>query len=210
MEINWDEAGFPTLHYERIRSAKRRSVVAFGITGLLCLLGLLGAIFSYVPPLVAAFFAAIFVLFGLIWAIASFFDMTHYVQIIPYFQRPLTGIDTFLAGHTLVRFLNQLDRIAEQQNARTISSFGFADDLQGEQVVWHEPQVGLQTILAIQNAVRQSNVPQATARLLLADLSKWQQALERACAEQVLFCVLLRHGNSTSGHEWAVRQGSAF
>jgi hypothetical protein len=208
MEINWDEAGYPTLHYERIRSARRRSVVAFGITGFLCLLGLLGAIFSYVPPLVAAFLAAIFVLFGLISAIASFFD--NYVQIIPYFQRPLRGIDTFLAGHTLVLFLNQLDRIAEQQNVRTISSFGFADDLQGEQVIWHEPHVGLQTILAIQNAVRQLNVPQATARLLIADLSKWQQALERACAEQVLFSVLLRHGNSTSGHEWDVRQGSAF
>jgi hypothetical protein len=115
-----------------------------------------------------------------------------------------------MAGHTLVRYLNQLDCIAVNQNVQPISSFGFADDLLGQEVVWHDPKIGLQTIGTIQSALNQLNVPATIEAALHSDLVKWQYALERAAAEHVLFCVLLRHGNSTSAHEWDVRQGSAF
>ena len=40
--------------------------------------------------------------------------------------------------------------------------------------------------------------------------NKLQAALEKAVAADVPFCVLLMHGNTTSGHEWDVRKGSAF
>ncbi len=210
MEIDWGENGYPTLHYERIRSARKYSLVAFGVTGCLFLCGLGGSVFGFFPPLLAAFFGALFILFGLIGAFVSIYDTTRYVQIIPYFQRQLGGIDTFFAGRTMVCFLKQLDRIAEKQNSKPISSFGFADDLLGEELVWHDPKIGLQTIYAIQSVMQQSNIPDAIGRPLLSDLTKWQHALERAASEQVSFCVLLRHGDSTSGHEWDVRQGSAF
>jgi hypothetical protein len=210
MDIDWGENGYPALHYERIRSARKYSVVAVGVTGCLFLCGLGGSVFGFFPPLVTAFFGAMFILVGLIGVFASIYDTTRYVQIIPYFQRRLGGIDTFLAGRTMVCFLKQLDRIAENQNAKPISSFGFADDLLGQEVLWHDPMTGLQTIDAIQSVVQQSSIPDAIGRPLLSDLAKWHHALERAAAEHVSFCVLLRHGNATSGHEWDVRQGSAF
>lgn len=210
MEIDWSETGYPQLHHERIRSARNYSIIAAGVTGGLLICGITGSVFDYVPPLVTAFFGAVFILYGLIVGLGSIHDTKRYVQVIPYFQRRLGGIDTFLAGKTMVRYLAQLDLIATNQNVRPISAFGFADDLLGEEVVWYDPTVGLQSICAIQCALTQSNVPDTIGRPLLSDLSKWQHALELAAAEHVAFSVLLRHGNSTSGHEWDVRQGSAF
>lgn len=210
MDIDWSKIGYPVLHNERIRSAWRYSIIAVGITAFLLVSGLAGTVFGIVPPFVTAFFGAIFILFGLIAGLGSIYDTKRYVQVILYFQRRLGGIETFLAGQTMVRYLAQLDLIATNQSVKPISSFGFADDLLGEEVVWHDPGIGLQSICAIQSAVQQSNVPDAIARPLLSELAKWQHALERAAAEHVAFCVLLRHGNSTSGHEWDVRQGSAF
>lgn len=210
MNIDWSKSGYPSLHDERFRRVKRYSIVVTGVTGCLFLVGVAGAVLGSIPPLVAAISGALFILFGFIGSIGSIYATSRYVQIIPYFQRRLGGIDTFLAGHTLVRYLNQLDGIAMNQNVQPISSFGFADDLLGEEVVWHDPKIGLQTIGRIQAALNQLDIPNTIKRALLSDLAKWRQALERAVAEQVLFCVLLRHGNSTSAHEWEVRKGFAF
>lgn len=210
MNIDWGETGYPKIHYERIQRVKRNSFVITGVTGLLFLIGIVGSVLGTFPPLIAAVLGALFILFGLIGSFGSIYDTERYVQIIPYFQRHLGGIDTFLAGQTLVRYLNQLDCIAANQCVHPISSFGFADDLLGEQVVWHEPMDGLQSIGAIQSALNQSNIPDTIKSALHSDLAKWQHALEHAAAEHVLFCVLLRHGNTTSAHEWDVRQGSAF
>ncbi|XZE17450.1 hypothetical protein SH449x_002701 [Pirellulaceae bacterium SH449] len=210
MDIDWDQNGYPSLHYERLCSARMYSIVAAGVTGCLFLCGITGAVFGYFPPLAAAVLGAVFLFFGLFVPVASVYDTKHYVQVIPYFQRRIGGIDTFLAGHTMVRYLEQLDLIAKEQNVKPISSFGFGDDLLGDEVVWHDPTIGLKSICAIQSVLKQSSIPDAIEKPLQSDLAKWQHALELAAAEHVSFCVLLQHGDSTSGHEWDVRRGSAF
>lgn len=210
MSINWQEKGYPQLHSGRFRSAKIYAATVVSVTALLFLLTLGGTLLGPVPPLVTAVVAAVFVAFGLLGGVTCLYDTTRYVQVIPYFQRRLGGIDTFLAGQSIARNLKQLDEIALLQDVPPLSTFGFADDLRGESLIWHDPNKGLQTILAIQEYLRKGDVPQALVESLTLDLEKWQHALERAAAENVLFCILLRHGNTTSGHEWDVRKGSAF
>lgn len=210
MAPSWDESGFPQLHYDVLKAMQRYAARAIAVTGVPFLSLLLGTIFGPVPPIATAFCAAVFLMFGLVGGLGSLYDTYHYIRIIPYFQRTLGEIDTFLAGRSIARYLAQLDAIAVEQNVQQLSTFGFADDLAGEELHWHDPTLALQSIAAIQNALDCTYVPNSIRKAILDDLKKWQYALERAASEGVQFCLLLRHGNSTSGHEWDIRKGSAF
>ncbi len=126
----------------------------------------------------------------------------------PYFQRRVGGIDTFLAGRSLARTLAQLDTVASDLRVSPLSSFGFNDDLRNEPLRWHPPQEGLGTVTTLLHHLTEH--PAAAAEPIVEDLRKWQSALEKAVAADIPFCVLLLHGNTTSGHEWDVRKGSAF
>ncbi len=210
MAIDWNEPGYPPKHFDDIRAAKRFAIRSIAITGILFAVLFAGTIFGPVPALTPAIAAAIFLVFGLLNGLGSLYDTYRYVQVIPYFERRLDEIQTFLAGQTMARTMNQLDAIAMEQNVQPLSTFGFADDLCGETLQWHDPNVGLKSIAAISRRIEDSDVPTTILTPLLDDLKKWQHALERAASENVAFCVLLRHGNSTSGQEWDVRKGSAF
>jgi hypothetical protein len=210
MAIDWNEPGFPQKHFHELRTARTYAFRAIAVTAALFALLLLGTMFGRVPALATAFAATIFLLFGLLGGLASLRDTYRYVQVIPYFEHELGEIDTFLAGRVMVRVLKQLDEIATDQNAQPLSSFGFADDLCGEKLQWHDPKIGLHSIAAIKERLARLQVPEKIQQPLMDDLNKWQQALERAAVKNVMFCVLLRHGNSTSGQEWEVRKGSAF
>ena len=129
MTIGWNENGYPRKHFEELRAARRYAFRAIAITGLPFVLLLFGTVFGPIPPIATAFAAANFLMFGLLGGLGSLIDTYRYVQVIPYFQRSLGGIDTFLAGRAIVRFLNQLDAIAIEQNVLSPSSFEFADDL---------------------------------------------------------------------------------
>ncbi len=210
MTIDWTESGYPLKHFDEIRAAKRYAIRAIAITGTTFASLLAGTIFGPVSPLATATAGAVFLMFGLFGGLGSLYDTCHYVQVILYFERSLGEIDTFLAGNTMVRVMKQLDAIATEENVQPLSTFGFADDIRGEDLHWHDPVNGLQSIEAILQRLAESEVPTAILKPLRDDLNKWKHALERAASEIVLFCILVRHGNSTSGQEWDVRKGSAF
>ncbi len=210
MNLSWNEPGYPQLHYDRVRAAKGYALRAIAFTGIMFVILLLGTILGPIPPIAATLSCAIFVMFGLLSGFFSIYDTYYYVQAIPYFQRRLGQIDTFLAGQTIARFLTQLDAIASDQNVPLLSTFGFADDLRGEVLRWHDPKTGLRSLEAILVGLDHSQIPESVRRPLVDDLKKWHHALERAALENVLFCLLLRHESTTSGHEWDVRKGSAF
>lgn len=210
MPIDWSKPGYPPKHLEQIRATNRCAIRDIAITGILFVALLAGAILGPVPAIAPAIAAACFLVFGMFNGLGSLYDTYRYVQVIPYFERRLGKIHTFLAGQTMARTMNYLDAIATEENVPPLSTFGFADDLRGETLQWHDPKIGLKSIEAIRRRIADSDVPTAVLTPLLDDLKKWQQALERAASENIAFCVLLRHGNFTSGHEWDVRKGSAF
>ncbi len=150
---------------------------------------------------------SIFLLFGVIGGIGGLYETFRYIRIIPYFQRSLGAVDTFLIGKALARSLKQLDAVAMELGVQPISAFGFNDDLRGEALIWHAPEEGFKTVETLLNELQRLDIPDAIRNGILKDLRSWKAALQCASTENVLFFILLRHGNSTSGHEWDVRKG---
>ncbi|MGN6546791.1 MAG: hypothetical protein ACTHK7_17175 [Aureliella sp.] len=210
MNPSLDQPGYPERHHDVVRKAWRRARRALLFTGVPFVLLLAGTLLDVVHPAVTTVSAILFLWLGVIGVASSLDDVHRHAQVMPYFQRPVGDIDTFLAGKTLIRYLNQLDAAAEQLGVAPLSSFGFNDDLRGEQLHWHSPSQGLATVNALLQWLETANAPASVAALLRADLAKWRHALARAEAQSTPFCLLLRHCNATSGHEWEVRQGSAF
>lgn len=206
----WTESGYPVRHADAVRSAYRSACIAILVTGVPFLVLFLGTLWGDLPALLTAVSGALFLMIGLVGGIGAIRDTHRHIRVIPYFRRRLGEIDTFLAGRSMARYLQHLDAIASEQSVAGLSTFGFADDLRGEQVQWHDPRDGLRSIEAILKGLEQTDLTEPIRTPLLDDLGKWRQALQRAVAEDVPFAILLRHGDVTSGHEWDVRAGSAF
>ncbi len=128
-----------------------------------------------------------------------------------YYERRVGAIDTFLAGGAAVRAIRPLDAMAEAAGVRTISSFGFADDLAGEVVVvWHDPGEGLDTVTALLGALEGDPGRVADPSAVAEDLRRIGDGLREAAGQGIRFCFLVRHGDATNAAEWERRQGSAF
>ena len=142
MTLDWTVLGYPQRHFDELRAAKRFAIRSITITGIPFALLMAGTTFGPVPPLATAIAAAVFLMFGLLHGLGLVYDTYRYVRIIPYFERRLGDIDTFLAGNALVRVMKQLDTIATEENVAPLSAFGFADDLYDEVLLWHDPKKG--------------------------------------------------------------------
>ena len=180
-----------------------------GITGVAALTLDVAAIYANGPVFLAALASAVFLIFGLLASVGEMIDCRT-ARVMPYFRRHVGEINTFLAGEALARHLPFLDDLAAHSEVPPLSTFGFADDLNGEILTWHNPTVGLRTVLRMQHILQESAEDGLDRPAILEDLQKLEHALERAEAQDIPFCLLFRHGNTTSGHEWSVRQGTAF
>ncbi len=129
------------------------------------------------------------------------------VAVVPYFERRVGEIDTFCRGKSLARRMNEIDAQARALELTPLSDFGWNDDLAGELLVWHEPAEGLATVHALL-AFYQDDP--AAEHNLIDDLKSLAQALASAEAKAIRFCLLLRHGDVTSGQEWDARKGTCF
>lgn len=207
--MDWSAPGYPVQYYEVLRRSRTFARNAALITVPLFISLLAGTVFGPMPAGVTAVVGAItfFVLSG---SFASLYDAYNSAQIHPYFQKPIGNIDTFSEGRALARYLKQLDSIAMEAGVKPLSVFGFNDDLRGETLEWHAPSEGVMTCHALLSNVEAGDAPSAVKAALKSDLMKWSHALERAQTQGVPFCILFRQCNATSGHEWDVRQGSAF
>jgi hypothetical protein len=205
----WQKPGFPPRHDDEVRRASRAAWWAVGGTALVAAVLLGGTLYWHVPPAMAAVGGAVFLAFGLLGGLGGLYDTRVHVRLIPYFRAPVGQIDTFTAGRALARYLSQLDKLAVDHGWKPISAFGFNDDLRGESLIWHDAADGLQTVTGLLRILENSASDEPVPPELLEDLRRWAVALQRASAAKIPFCVLLLHGNVTSGHEWSVRQGTA-
>jgi hypothetical protein len=130
-------------------------------------------------------------------------------RIVPYFRQHLGDIDTFSGGAALARNCRRLDQLAGELHLTPLSAFGFNDDLLREQVVWHDPGLGLETVAGLLAKVREQPDAVADARAVAADLEKVAAALRQAREKGVSFCLILRAGMDRfiSPMEMDARQG---
>ena len=201
-------SGYPQRHWDVVANAWRSSALIVFVLGVPTLALALYVYLRGGPLLVAAVAGAISV-YAVLAAVGQVWDCRH-VRIIPYFERRVGEIDTFLAGAALARSLLLLDELAAARGVTPLSAYGFGDDLRGEAVVWHMPDAGLQTVRTLAQALEAEPERLRDAAAAQQDLARLEQALERAQVLGVRFALLLRHGNATSALEWERRAGSAF
>ncbi|MFO0910949.1 MAG: hypothetical protein U0794_21845 [Isosphaeraceae bacterium] len=162
------------------------------------------------PGFLPRILAGLLALFGLANGMSMWHATYRGDSIVPYFPSKVGNIDTFGRGHRLARWFEPLEELAATLNVRPLSDFGFADDLAGEKVVWHDPADGLRTVEALRASVadRDTGIPHDPR--LLEDLQHLSEALAIARDRKIAFSLLYRAMDGTSAQEWEVRQGTAF
>jgi hypothetical protein len=149
--------------------------------------------------------AAIFLL--LVWGLVAGVRDQFQVRVLPYFERPVGGIDTWLAGENLLWHSRSLDEAAARCGVAPLSAFASGDDLiPGEELSWFDPSDALRTA----ERVLEADVAQTLPAGVVTDLERLRDALRRASAQGIRFCLLVREGSVASGHEMSLRKGSFF
>jgi len=128
------------------------------------------------------------------------------VRLLPYFERPLGGAETWLAGKSLLSHSRRLDAAAAQFGVQPLSEFASGDDMiRDEKLCWFSAEDGLRTV----ERLTQPDVTSFPTEVI-SDLVRLRDALRLACAKEVQFCLLLREGSFASGQEMDQRRGSFF
>lgn len=146
-------------------------------------------------------------LFGAVWiysTVVTFVtrDDAKVARVVPYFPKGELHVeaDTQFRGHALARRFQFLEERSLELGVEPLSHFGWADDLGGQQLVWHDAARGLVTVAAL------LELP-ALEPELQDDLTRLRAALTSAQEVNAPFCLLLLHGQSTSGWEMDTRRG---
>ncbi|MBV9863958.1 MAG: hypothetical protein JO316_01260 [Abitibacteriaceae bacterium] len=206
--------GYPPRHEDYVRDLRRYLARLWLIFGGSSILLSYGYFHDWPSPLwELAPVAALGAVIVLLMTVGSLDDI-RCVAILPYFKKghppagsPTVRGDSFLRGGAVARACTYLDVLARQNGLEPLSSFGFADDLAGETVVWHDAARGLKTVSGLLSILRETPFLGQDTAAALEDLTAWQENLASATELQVPFCLLLRHSSTASGHEMDVRQG---
>ena len=197
-------ARYPVKYLETRRRDIIRSLSVVSVVG--CGAGALSwvSVVGNVTPTVAAFATA----FALVVALINVLGLRDYRQssIYPYFTARISGRSDWPGHRALLRNGRAIDDAISAHGAKPLSFFGFADDLYGGTVVWHDPAEGIASI-RIAEAVLPSMPISEDDRLLLGPIFRNViDRLDRARKEQVQFCFIIR-GGATNGLEQECRQG---
>ena len=195
-----------------VRRRYRRSQVPFWMFGgpllLAVMIGFLAVAVlnlwtrQYVFAIVSA------VLFGVVLRLViTVIGSNTSVRIIPYFSGRVTEADTYLHGKALALNSRLLDEIAETASTTPLSAFGFNDDMQREQLIWHDPTNGIRTVEFLSQDVRVNRGRYVNASELQSDLARLEGALRATQKLGLQFCLLVRIGDSVSAMEMNRRRG---
>jgi hypothetical protein len=204
--------GYPDRHWWFVRRAFRRVVR----TELVLLAAVSGATVVATrshgwladrADFAVAVAAAVFVYYQFVM-VAGLNDVLRHASVIPYYRERIGDISVFSSGEGLARHVDELDDVARTHGVTPLSAFGWNDDLEGEQVAWHDPAVGLKTVNSLLLALEQEETWWDDQVETIADLKALAHGVERAHAKGVSFSLLLRHSTVTSGVEWDAREGA--
>ena len=219
LDEGWEQGeGYPPEYqaYRRRMRARMRRTRAFLAPSLLisgaAALILGWGCFHDLPPLLLFSMAplAILVFLVLLLFTPGLWNADYDVRILPYFQKShprVSGGCSFLSGKALARNCVFLDALALELGLEPFSAFGFADDLYGGQVIWHEPERGLRTVSGLGALLHRNPSLLADAEALIAELALVEANLQAAVRLHAPFCLLLRYGNVAGGQEMDVRRG---
>lgn len=203
MKASPGEEGFPPLYYTRLRRATRRWWSWFGVTGALSLWTGASLVWDFHNPL-----APLAPIFGALWIYSTVVafatrDDAKIARVVPYFPKEAAHVeaDTHFHGHALARRFEFLEGRAREMSLEPLSLFGWADDLSGQQLAWHDATRALATVAALLEV-------SASDPELKADLTRLHEALTSAHEVKAPFCLLLLHGQSTSGWQMDTRRGN--
>ena len=218
-ERNKRTDGYPLQYKESVRRAQRSMGRGLPLWGLVSLWLCYGFFHDWPQPFFGL--APFVTLFFLIYAAMTIPILVEIrtVCILPYFKKGRTHDNwaepdrniakvegnTFLYGKSLARNCLFLDKLALQAGLDPLSHFGFRDDLGGETVVWYEAEQGLRTVTGLLLLLEQQPHLLEEAGLIMDDLGLLEETLQSAAALRVSFCLLLRQGNTASGHEMDMR-----
>ena len=121
------------------------------------------------------------------------------VRIIPLYQQPVEGAETYLRGHALAAHFERLERLAE--GFAPLSDFGFADPLHGEVIRWHSPQDLLASVTRLKHKV--DDPP------LRNDLAALERGLELAAEAGTKIALIVEFGDVTNAIVWERRAAYA-
>lgn len=145
-------------------------------------------------------------LYVLLTTWAAFRDF-RIAQVLPYFERPLGEIETWLAGRELLWNSHALDEIARDLGAVPLSQFVSGDPL--DETEPHAMFDAREALATAENLLEDD----ATALLgesLTLDLKKLRNALAFAVANDVQFSLHVREGTAVCPMEMSQRKGSYF
>jgi len=192
-------------HHEHFVQSLRRMAWTLGITCVPAAGLFIGIVQGWGSTHIASVAMAVlmFVLLTLPLAIIDCFI----VRVLPYFDRPVGGTDTFLTGRGLLWHSRKLDAIALRHGVRPLSEFASGDDLiPGEELRWFPCIEALLTVDCLLAHVG----TECCSTKVIYDLTRLRAGLRLADAKGIRFCLLLREGSVTSGWEMSQRRGSFF
>ncbi len=192
-------------HHEHFVQSLRRMAWTLAITCLPAAGLFMGVLHGWGSDLIASIAVAICLLclLTLPLAVAELFI----VRVLPYYERPVGGADTFLSGRHLLWHSRRLDAIAARHGVRPLSEFASGDDLiSGEELRWFPCTEALATVECLLTKAEAESV---TVKVT-SDLVQLRDGLRLAEAKGIRFCLLLRGGSVTSGWEMSQRKGSFF
>jgi hypothetical protein len=203
------QSGYPDRYHAKVRTTVGYAAWITGVTLLIACIAVAASLFLNAPPLYAALALAVFLMFGVVSTVGAILDV-RVARVIPYFPERIEEIDTYVSGYAIARNLVFLDAFAAANGLRTLSSFGFQDDLRGEELEWHSAADGVEVVNGLMARLDKNTGDIANVEQVTEELAKLRHALQRAASRDIPFCLLLMHGTTTSGHEWSIRKGTAF
>ena len=195
----WRSTAYPHRHWVRLKGCLPTVLVINLILGLLAVTSMDGA---------AAFGA--FFLVWLLFSSPSVSASYYYVRVTPYFRSRVGETTTYCSGHGLARHMLELDELARTLGVTPLSEFGWNDDLAGEELVWHDAARGLKTVNALLAHLQVDEFAESEQAEVIDDLKRIANDLGRADQQSIPFCLLLQHGDATSGWEHDRRKGTFF
>lgn len=135
------------------------------------------------------------------------------VRILPYFDRRIEGssVSTFTRGDALAPHCRALDERCVRLGLEPISMFGFVDEFGDGAPTFFDAARGIAVFDGLRESLQSEPLAAGeTHEAMLEDLHLFSGKLREAAAQGIKFCLLLRMGNATSGHEMDVRKGSFF
>ena len=193
------KSGYPPEHLDDKRQSLKTIAQLVAFVGAITALFYVGGLYDIGLLALAALSGAVGICLlwsGVVTAVAK-------PLLALYFEAEVPG--DWVWSKVLARNCTNLDALATESSR--LSSFGFADDMAGETVVWHYPQRGLETVEQLLQTLRDQPDALKETNAIIADLEKMRARLQQACETDTRFCLIL-HYDVVNSMEIEQRKGS--